>query len=606
MEVPKAIKKEVAACKKKGKPCNLTNFKQFPREVYNEVIAELSGFSEINLASNGIIKVYDDFSPIATSLRALDLSDNSLSALPDSFANLTNLTELNLSNNSFTSIPDAVFNLPSLQVLKFSNNPLVSLNPPENSFPSIKQVDLSSTKMTSFPNCLLVYPNLEAITLSGAGVTSIPPEISKLKSLKGLIVNRCNLSELPVSLAELPELQILEANNNRIKDTEKLEMHRMANLRKLDLSTNAMDVPPSSMGEAPNLTSLLLHDNRIEEIPLGSYKTIETLTLDNNLLTALPTELGEAANLKNFTANGNTFPSFLAKPATKGGSKLIKYLAGDYAKDLEKYAKKMEKKELRARSKTMKAVKKSDKAMMGGSVRMAQSPVAQEKEANFRAKLSEFIHDRPTKEELTKLGIIQEPLFGGNLEIVLALSDRSDDVPLPIECLIKTLRERKAEEVTGIFRVSGSAAEIQSLRLDFNRGATPDMSKTDIHVVSGLLKLYFRELSEPLLTFARYKEFIAANRISDQAERLEAVKKTLASLPLANRRLLVYLMSYLVQVAALASSNKMTPQNVGVVFGPTLLRPEIETMETMMDTTHQTRIVESFCIEHDSIFGNLI
>ena len=85
-------------------------------------------------------------------------------------------------------------------------------------------------------------------------------------------------------------------------------MHRMANLRKLgkrfvnslcpyptesllwegsgvsfqnkafifvDLSTNAMDVPPSSMGEAPNLTSLLLHDNRIEEIPLGSYKTIE-------------------------------------------------------------------------------------------------------------------------------------------------------------------------------------------------------------------------------------------------------------------------------------------------------------------------------------------
>ena len=127
MEVPKAIKKEVAACKKKGKPCNLTNFKQFPREVYNEVIAELSGFSEINLASNGVripnlFSLSSDYqglwwffphcylSPRPWPFRQLIMYEIHIkmthtAALPDSFANLTNLTELNLSNNSFTSIP---------------------------------------------------------------------------------------------------------------------------------------------------------------------------------------------------------------------------------------------------------------------------------------------------------------------------------------------------------------------------------------------------------------------------------------------------------------------------------------------------------------------
>ncbi|MBP5977877.1 hypothetical protein HW132_35570 [Brasilonema sp. CT11] len=41
-------------------------------------------------------------------------------------------------------------------------------------------------------------------------------------------------------------------------------------------------------------------------------------------------------------------------------------------------------------------------------------------------------------------------------------------------------------------------------------GKKIDLTGEDIHNVAGLLKLFFRELPEPLLTFELYESFIAA------------------------------------------------------------------------------------------------
>lgn len=53
----------------------------------------------------------------------------------------------------------------------------------------------------------------------------------------------------------------------------------------------------------------------------------------------------------------------------------------------------------------------------------------------------------------------------------------------------------------GIFRVSGSQVEINNFRENFERGEDPlaDMTDaSDINSVAGVLKLYLRELREPL------------------------------------------------------------------------------------------------------------
>lgn len=47
----------------------------------------------------------------------------------------------------------------------------------------------------------------------------------------------------------------------------------------------------------------------------------------------------------------------------------------------------------------------------------------------------------------------------------------------------------------------------------------------------------------------------------------------------------------------------MTNQSVAIVFGPTLLRPEMETANMAVHMIYQNQIVELILIEYETIFG---
>lgn len=52
--------------------------------------------------------------------------------------------------------------------------------------------------------------------------------------------------------------------------------------------------------------------------------------------------------------------------------------------------------------------------------------------------------------------------------------------------------------------------------------------------------------------------------------------------------------------------NKMSPSNLGIVFGPTLLRPLVSTdmsLMALLETSYQAALVEFLIIHHDRIFG---
>ena len=61
----------------------------------------------------------------------------------------------------------------------------------------------------------------------------------------------------------------------------------------------------------------------------------------------------------------------------------------------------------------------------------------------------------------------------------------------------------------GLFRISGSKDQIDQLTVDFDNGKDVNFDSVESpHVVAGLLKHYFREMSEPLLTFPLFREFL--------------------------------------------------------------------------------------------------
>ncbi|KAI0671315.1 hypothetical protein C8Q78DRAFT_1028265 [Trametes maxima] len=76
--------------------------------------------------SNEIMELQPEISMFG-SLKTVDLHNNKLTALPDSFADLTALTAVDLSHNELTSLPTNFWALPNLTSLNISHNDLTTL-----------------------------------------------------------------------------------------------------------------------------------------------------------------------------------------------------------------------------------------------------------------------------------------------------------------------------------------------------------------------------------------------------------------------------------------------------------------------------------------------
>ncbi|TPX68366.1 hypothetical protein SpCBS45565_g03134 [Spizellomyces sp. 'palustris'] len=167
-------------------------------------------------------------------------------------------------------------------------------------------------------------------------------------------------------------------------------------------------------------------------------------------------------------------------------------------------------------------------------------------------------------------------VFGVPLEQAVAVSRVRDDMSLPavVYRCIEYLDAKRANEEEGIYRLSGSSSVIQSLKQAFDSEGDIDLLGSsayyDVHAISGLLKLYLRELPSPILTKQLQRDFLHVMDLADRDERITELARLVSLLPLSNYTLLRTLMAHLVRVVQKCEVNKMTVRNVGIVFSPTV------------------------------------
>eukprot|EP01122_Echinamoeba_exundans_P008937 TRINITY_DN3046_c0_g5_i1.p1 TRINITY_DN3046_c0_g5~~TRINITY_DN3046_c0_g5_i1.p1 ORF type:complete len:691 (-),score=174.97 TRINITY_DN3046_c0_g5_i1:11-2056(-) len=186
----------------------------------------------------------------------------------------------------------------------------------------------------------------------------------------------------------------------------------------------------------------------------------------------------------------------------------------------------------------------------------------------------------------------------------VGLFDRTlEDIPLVVSEPIAWLRSHNALGEEGIFRVPGSATDIKLLKAKYDKGKKVDLETVEnVHTVAGILKVFFRELTEPLLTFELYEAWLAAVQAPDLPTQLEFLQKVIASLPPGNRAILKELMGFLHQVS-LVPSNCMNATNIAIVFAPNLIRPRQETMETiLMSSSYVNQLIQMLIMYHDQLF----
>ncbi|TSQ12714.1 Rho GTPase-activating protein 42 [Bagarius yarrelli] len=123
-----------------------------------------------------------------------------------------------------------------------------------------------------------------------------------------------------------------------------------------------------------------------------------------------------------------------------------------------------------------------------------------------------------------------------------------------------------------------------------------DPDTWDNKTITSGLKNYLRCLAEPLLTYRLHKDFIMAVKSDDQSYRVCAVHSLVHKLPEKNREMLDILIKHLLL------KNLMTVSNLGVIFGPTLMRSQEETVAAMMNIKFQNIVVEILIENYEKIF----
>lgn len=220
-----------------------------------------------------------------------------------------------------------------------------------------------------------------------------------------------------------------------------------------------------------------------------------------------------------------------------------------------------------------------------------------------RTKLRRFLQRRPTLQSVKEKGYIRDNVFGCHLDTLCHRENTT--IPKFVEKCVRTV-ERRGLDVDGIYRVSGNLAVIQKLRHKADHEEQLDLEDgqwEEIHVITGALKLFLRELPEPLFPFSCFDKFIAAIQVPDYSLRVSYMKDLVRSLPLPNHDTMELLFKHLRRVIEHKESNRMSVQSVAIVFGPTLLRPQTESANMTVHMVFQSQIVELMLNEFHTVFS---
>ncbi|XP_064800673.1 rho GTPase-activating protein 15 isoform X3 [Oncorhynchus masou masou] len=173
-------------------------------------------------------------------------------------------------------------------------------------------------------------------------------------------------------------------------------------------------------------------------------------------------------------------------------------------------------------------------------------------------RLKKFISRRPSMKTLQEKGIIKEQVFGCHL---LALCEREGTtVPKFVRQCVEAV-EKRGLEADGIYRVSGNLATIQKLR------------------------------------------FLVDQETKAGKQKVQVIKKLVLQLPKPNQDTMRVLFRHLQKILTCSRKNLMSTQGISIVFGPTLMWPELDCGNMAVNMVYQNQIVEFILIESTEIFG---
>ncbi|KAF9268778.1 RhoGAP-domain-containing protein [Marasmius fiardii PR-910] len=179
--------------------------------------------------------------------------------------------------------------------------------------------------------------------------------------------------------------------------------------------------------------------------------------------------------------------------------------------------------------------------------------------------------------------------FGESLDAIIRLQERTypqQKVPIILPFLADGILALGGTRSEGIFRVPGDGDSISELKLRIDRGYYNLEGVDDPNTLASLMKLWLRELLDPLVPEEMYNECVTNSQ--DPGACVHIVER----LPTINRRVVLFVISFLQLFLEdkVQSSTKMTPANLALVMAPNLLRCKSESMAVVFTNAQYEQI----------------
>eukprot|EP01135_Chromosphaera_perkinsii_P007591 Nk52_evm47s914 gene=Nk52_evmTU47s914 len=199
-----------------------------------------------------------------------------------------------------------------------------------------------------------------------------------------------------------------------------------------------------------------------------------------------------------------------------------------------------------------------------------------------------------------------QPVFGAPLGTAIRMNLQENHVPFVVVRICEYIREN-GMDVEGIFRISGSFRLMKGLKEEFDQKGNADFSKAgDIMAVGGLLKLYLRELPEPLIQGGIYDSLIQIQKgvtLPINSERYaHDLSTVLHELEPEVFNTLKYICSFLYELTMHNEHNKMGISNLAIVFAPNIFACDPNQAVAIQNQSFLNGVMEGLIEYNSTIF----
>jgi len=208
----------------------------------------------------------------------------------------------------------------------------------------------------------------------------------------------------------------------------------------------------------------------------------------------------------------------------------------------------------------------------------------------------------PSIDELEGLlgGPFRHEIFGSSLEYIMEIQQEfapDEDLPLVLTTLANKVIELNGHKTEGIFRIPGDSEHVSNLKIKIETGSYDCDDINDPHIPASLLKLWMRELEEPIVSSELYEDAINCAKNEDSKGSVKLVK----NITELHRKVMEYIIQYLRCIANpdFETITKMSVINLSMVFAPNILRCPSPDPAVILDTQKYQQTFVRHLIENE-------